>query len=474
MTLVFDAATSAVGVTSDPTDISHVPVTSVPPSAVVVLIAHATVSTDIVVSVTYGGRTMDRVRQNTDTTTEQGRSYVYFLGSDIPPGNQTASIDRTEATTQILASCLTFTGVGDSYVVSHGGVNDNLVNPSFTHVQSGLTCMSVGAFMSGLAAVASITENASQTQITSFDYTNQVCVLSRLTTAQSADYAFGYTAAVDDVAFSTVAFTDAWIGPSILTDPVSTANDAAAATTTQTVSAYPCAQGPNRRLVVGVVWDDTGLTATNVSTVTYNGISLARVTDGTTTANQQSDSTNQTGAEVWELKEASLPPANGAYDVVVTLSQTVDVLQTHVVMLANCEQSTNVDKVTKASDVDGGSTTTMSHTPVTANNFTYDLIGLSGAVVNPNRPDNHHMRILDRACTASSGDGGQAVAYRIQGTAALETLAWTLATTVVRLPHVAVSYKPVAVTKGIPVPRQKRSRHAGNLDFDAWSMVGWA
>src|SRR5690348_18115984 len=69
------------------------------PEGVVVMICHGTENTDLVVSVTYGGVAMTRVQTNQDTTTEPGRSYIYFLGSGVPTGTQTVSVDLTSATT---------------------------------------------------------------------------------------------------------------------------------------------------------------------------------------------------------------------------------------------------------------------------------------------------------------------------------------------------------------------------------------
>src|SRR5690348_8787000 len=84
--------------TSDPMTWSHNTGTT-SPEGVVVMLAHGTESTDLVVGVTYGGVAMSRIQTNTDTVTEPGRSYIYFLGTGVPTGTQTVSVDLTSATT---------------------------------------------------------------------------------------------------------------------------------------------------------------------------------------------------------------------------------------------------------------------------------------------------------------------------------------------------------------------------------------
>jgi len=206
MTVTVDATPTENIQAADPQDFSHTGGAS--PEGVIVLIAHGTVSTDIVVGVTYGGMALTRVRTSFDTLTEPGRSYIYFLGSGVPSGLQTVSIDRSEATTSVFAVCITLDANGDTEPVSDAGINENAANPQVTLAFGGRTCMSFCILYGGGGSPASYTSLGDQTRVHDHDFGMFTGVCDRLTTAQSADDTIGYTSASDDVAFSAFAVSE--------------------------------------------------------------------------------------------------------------------------------------------------------------------------------------------------------------------------------------------------------------------------
>ena len=206
MALVFNVTTEVIAAT-DPTTVSHPATGTV--RAVVVLIAHGTVSTDIVVGVTYGGVAMTRIQTNVDTATEAGRSYAYFLGKGIPQGTQTVSVDKTEGTTSIHVVAATWTGDAamETVVVDFDGIDQNVANPSVTLQYQGLECVAVAIQYTGAASPG--VAGANCTLLHTHDFTAFGSTAIRQTTAGSVDFAISVTLATDDSAYSAFAFTEA-------------------------------------------------------------------------------------------------------------------------------------------------------------------------------------------------------------------------------------------------------------------------
>lgn len=195
--------------TTDPWTWSHNTGTT-SPEGVVVMIAHGTESTDLVVSVTYGGVAMARKQSNVDTTTEPGRSYIYFLGSGVPTGTQTVSVDLTSATTtDLFGISYTLDGSDDMETVDNDGVDGNTANPSVTLQYAGRTCMAFSVLYSGLSLNSDVTVGASCTKDSTTDLSgNFTCAVEHQTTAGSSDFAIGFTSATDDVAYSAIAVSE--------------------------------------------------------------------------------------------------------------------------------------------------------------------------------------------------------------------------------------------------------------------------
>jgi hypothetical protein len=193
--------------TTDPQTWTHVPGGTA--AAIVVSIVHGTSSTDHVLTVTYGGVSMTRVVRATDTATEPGAAELWFLGSGIPTGNQTVSADLASATTDdIHFVSMSFSAPGDCTAFTSGSINENAANPSVTLTYGGRTAMAVAALYGGGASPASFTPNGNCSAVADFAIAAFYSTVIRQTTAGTADFAIGGTAATDDVAFVALALSE--------------------------------------------------------------------------------------------------------------------------------------------------------------------------------------------------------------------------------------------------------------------------
>lgn len=208
MAVAFDAATeSARTGTTDPHTFTHTPTGT--PRGVILTAVNGNASTDFITSVTYGGVAMGEVLQATDTVTEPGNAQIWFLGSSIPTGQQTVSIDLTSATTtDIHFVCITVTASADTYVHTSGRVQENAANPSVTLDPGARTSMAFAALYGGGASPASFTPNGNCTAVHDHDLGAFYSSVIRQTTAASGSFAIGGTAASDDVAFVACTVTE--------------------------------------------------------------------------------------------------------------------------------------------------------------------------------------------------------------------------------------------------------------------------
>ena len=195
--------------TTDPQTWSHAPVVNNAPRAVAVAIVHGTSTTDHVVSVTYGSRSLTRIVRATDSTTELGASELWFAGDNIPTGTQTVTVELATSTTDdIHFVSMTFTADSDCEVVDFDSLSENTADPSVTLQYGGRTCLSVAALYGGGAAPTSFTKNANCTVVQEYDLGAFYSVVLRQTTPGTADFTIGGTAANDDVAFVAMAVSE--------------------------------------------------------------------------------------------------------------------------------------------------------------------------------------------------------------------------------------------------------------------------
>ena len=229
--------------TSDPyTGLSYTPTTT--PRGIVLTAIHSDNSTDYISSVTYGGVTMQRVVTAADTTTEAGRSYIYFLGSNVPTGTQTVSVDLTTGTTDDIMFVVFGLNLGgtaaDIVCVDSDAVQGNTTNPSVVMSVAGRHSVSVGAYYFGGSAAPPA--NVNMTNLHTHDFTAQYGTVDIQTTPGTGDFTVSYTGN-DDTALCAAAFTQK--NANTQTVPVTGSSTAAiakrtgkpvAATTTHTVT----------------------------------------------------------------------------------------------------------------------------------------------------------------------------------------------------------------------------------------------
>lgn len=137
MALAFDAVSNgAVGQARSTTDKTwtHTPVGT--PRAILVYIIQDVGTGDEVVGVTYGGVAMTRVRYLAGLAgTEDGAVYAYFLGTNVPTGAQTVSVDVDATGSDKAFDSISYTADADCAVEGHDGGDDSSgVNHSLTLV----------------------------------------------------------------------------------------------------------------------------------------------------------------------------------------------------------------------------------------------------------------------------------------------------------------------------------------------------
>jgi hypothetical protein len=200
-----DVSTKSKRVTTgDPWTFTHTPGGT--PKGVVLLICHVGSTTDFISGVTYGGVALTRVIRRTDAAAEPGDSDIWFLGSSIPTGAQTVSIDLSSDTAEdFLFTCVTLLADDNTAVVDSDGINDDAANPSVTLNYGGAFCQSLAVLYSGLPNETDITPNSNCGTLQSDDFGANVYMVIAQGIGGTSDFAIGVTAALDDCAYTAVA-----------------------------------------------------------------------------------------------------------------------------------------------------------------------------------------------------------------------------------------------------------------------------
>lgn len=193
--------------TSDPYNFNFTPAATA--RGIAVAVVHGVSSTDHVTGITYGGVAMGRVVRATDTATELGAAELWFLGSGIPTGLQTISVNLASGTTDDLhIVVMSVTANADTEIVDFDSLSNNVANPSVTLQYGGRTCLSIAALYGGGADGTAFTPNANCTTIHDHDLGAFFSEVIRQTTPGSADFAIGGTASSDDVAYVAMAISE--------------------------------------------------------------------------------------------------------------------------------------------------------------------------------------------------------------------------------------------------------------------------
>lgn len=201
MTVAHDAGSELEFSTADPATWTHTPVGT--PRGVVVWIGHGG-DTDRIAGVTYGGVTMARIETAHDTAGEESWGFVYFLGSSIPTGAQTVSIDTDASAPLKFAACATMTAAADTEVVVTGKLETDQANPQIAIDTGATSSLRYFGITTGLNAPSGLTLIAGMTAIHNADLGSIASAFAHQTTAATGSVTVGWTAASDDVAMIAV------------------------------------------------------------------------------------------------------------------------------------------------------------------------------------------------------------------------------------------------------------------------------
>lgn len=215
MVVAYDAPSDAGEFTAatDPKTWTHTP-TGTPRGVIVFAQNTGTAADWINGAVTYGGVALTRVPTNgwaVDSAAETASIYAYFLGSGIPTGAQTVSIDHDNAIFGTKwACCITLTGAADLEVVASGKIEADTANPSITLDSGSRTAIKLFNLFSGQDAIANITNPAGITRVYAAKYASEIrCrVVGYRTTPASGSEVVNQTATSDDCAMIGLAIAE--------------------------------------------------------------------------------------------------------------------------------------------------------------------------------------------------------------------------------------------------------------------------
>jgi hypothetical protein len=187
----------------------HTPIGT--PRGVLVFTVQHNSAADQIVGASYGGVAMTEVALSpvSKATGETAVVYGHFLGSSIPTGTQSVSIDCTAAGASKEAICITLTAAQNTSVVDTSSIaQDTGANPAVTLSLGGIVCFCALAFHSGQAAVSGTTPLANWTSRFESDFGAGVCGIYTYNTIASTDVSAGYTATTEDCTLLAVAIRE--------------------------------------------------------------------------------------------------------------------------------------------------------------------------------------------------------------------------------------------------------------------------
>lgn len=191
---------------ADPQTLSHNPLGTA--RAVVVALSHHSTAVDSITSVSYGTTAMSRVTSAQNASGGVSRSYLYFLGTSIPSGTQTVSVKRSNSTTSMRLTVMTWTADSDTTVLASAITASGLgANPFVDFASSTTTMVGVGVILSARNATSDLVEFSTLTRADSYDFGADVGVVSYQTVPHRSAFSFGYTASADDFALSALVFS---------------------------------------------------------------------------------------------------------------------------------------------------------------------------------------------------------------------------------------------------------------------------
>lgn len=202
MAVAFDASSLSTTFTTGNGTSTHTPVGT--PRGVVVQTFQVGGAEDQVGPVDYGGVAMTLVRTDaTSGATESGRVHTHFLGSGIPTGVQTVTVDGTGSRTKIFLAT-TLTANDDTTAdTDAGGTANATANPSLAITPSTAAAI-LYVVVVGLDAPVTTVE-AGSTHLTGNDRGTQSGMWAYKTVGSGGATTIGYTTAATDWAHAAVA-----------------------------------------------------------------------------------------------------------------------------------------------------------------------------------------------------------------------------------------------------------------------------
>ena len=159
----------------------------------VVWVTQPIVNTDIVTGVAANGKAMKRVGTYVNQTSNGGRVYCYFLGSDLPTGVVSISVSRSQSTTTIHVVAEAITGGADLEVIDFSGQAGLIGTPRLSLRAGGRNSIGLTAMYSSIDNVlGAAAELSGQQRVQDHDFGTETSLASRRTTPGTADVTLGW------------------------------------------------------------------------------------------------------------------------------------------------------------------------------------------------------------------------------------------------------------------------------------------
>jgi hypothetical protein len=197
VTLAFDAVTPSTKATNgaDPWTFTHTPVGT--PRGIIITAAHSAVSSDLISGsvVSYGGVNVPRIRSIGVPSGEAGRAYIWFLGTGVPTGAQTVSIDFSSSPlTGALFTCSSWTAADDIEAIDSDEVaSASTLGLNATLQYGGRTCAAVFGAFEGRGVPNDATVLTGMSEMADLDFGPWQHIVGRQTTPGSSDFTAGYS-----------------------------------------------------------------------------------------------------------------------------------------------------------------------------------------------------------------------------------------------------------------------------------------
>lgn len=225
MAVAFDAASESASFTqasTDPQTFTHTPV-GTPRGVLVFAVSRAGFPGDPFTGITYGGVSMTAVTGGlaSENGAIDGLCKTYFLGSSIPTGAQTVSIDHdTGVTSTRWVSCITVTAAADTAISGTPVlIQSSSIDPTEQNVDTGATtALRFAGGFSSANSLATIPVGANSTAVNDIDFGTEMGVTCRETTGGSGSRPVGFEgSAAEETAFVHLAIAESGGGGGAVT-----------------------------------------------------------------------------------------------------------------------------------------------------------------------------------------------------------------------------------------------------------------